>query len=262
MMEWIVTSTAMILIVIALRGLLKGKISLKLQYGLWALVLVRLLLPFSIVDSAISVSNILSAPVIREADGAVADYRESYEAIRKDATQQDRVVTDDDIRLQVQQQLYNKAYSRIEKDYTQSGAAVSADRIHTEAQQQVQVISLTAVITEALPYFWAAGMIAVAVVLTGSNLHFWWKLRQNRKTLDIPGVPLKVYLTDYVATPCLFGMIKPDIYLTNEVLTDSQMCRHVLAHEMSHYRQGDHIWSVLRCVCLVLHWSKLSTNPS
>ena len=254
MMEWIVTSTAMILIVIALRGLLKGKISLKLQYGLWALVLVRLLLPFSIVDSAISITNILSAPVIQNTDEALADYRESYEAIRQNSAQQGQEVTDDDIRLQVQQQLYNKAYSQIEKEYTQSGAAVTVDRIQTEAQQQVQVISLTAVITEALPYFWAAGMIAVAVVLTGSNLHFWWKLRQSRKPLEISGVPLNTYLTDYVATPCLFGLAKPDIYLTGEVLTDSQMRRHVLAHEMSHYRQGDHIWSVLRCVCLVLHW--------
>ena len=77
MTEWIVTSSAMILIIIALRGILKGKISLKLQYGLWALVLIRLLLPFSIADSAISVSNILQAPVIREADSAVSDYREN-----------------------------------------------------------------------------------------------------------------------------------------------------------------------------------------
>ena len=97
-------------------------------------------------------------------------------------------------------------------------------------------------------------MIAVAAVLAGSNIHFWWKLRQSRKALDIAGVPLKVYLTDYVATPCLFGLGKPDIYLTGEVMTDSQMRRHVLAHEMSHYRQGDHIWSVLRSLCLILHW--------
>lgn len=254
MTEWIVTSSAMILFIIALRGILKGKISLKLQYGLWALVLIRLLLPFSIADSAISVSNILQAPVIREADSAVSDYRENYEAIRQDAVQRGEAMSDDDIRLQVQQELYDRTYSKVEHDLTLSGTPVPETQIRVEAQQQVQVISLTAVIMEALPYFWVAGMIAVAAVLVGSNLHFGWKLRQSRKILDIPGVPLTTYLTDYVATPCLFGLAKPDIYLTNEVMTDSQMRRHVLAHEMSHYRQGDHIWSVLRCVCLVLHW--------
>ena len=106
MMEWIVTSSAMILIVIALRGLLKGKISLRLQYGLWALVLVRLLLPFSIVDSAISISNVLSDPVIREADTAVSDYRDSYEALRDEYYSRGEAVTDDDIRAQVQQELF------------------------------------------------------------------------------------------------------------------------------------------------------------
>lgn len=254
MIEWIVTSSAMILIVIALRGLLKGKISLRLQYGLWALVLVRLLLPFSIVDSAISISNVLSAPVIKEADTAVSDYRDSYESLRDEYYSRGEAVTDDDIRLQVQQELFNNAYTKLEQEYTHSGEVVSQTQIQAEAQRQVQVISLTAVIAEALPYFWIAGMIAVAAVLAGSNIHFWWKLRQSRKALDIDGVPLKVYLTDYVATPCLFGLGKPDIYLTGEVMTDSQMRRHVLAHEMSHYRQGDHIWSVLRSLCLVLHW--------
>lgn len=254
MMEWIVTSSAMILIVIALRGLLKGKISLKLQYGLWALVLVRLLLPFSIVDSAISVSNILSAPVIREADDAVADYETVYQSAVQRHESSGTKYTDTEIRQQVQQELYDREYSRIEKEYAQTGAPVPEIQIQAEAQQQVEVISLTAVIMEALPYFWVAGMVAVAAALIGSNLHFGWKLRKSRAQLNIPDVPLKVYLTDYVATPCLFGAVKPDIYLTGEVMTDSKMRHHVIAHEMSHYRQGDHIWSVLRCVCLVLHW--------
>lgn len=254
MMEWIVTSSAMILIVIALRGLLKGKISLKLQYGLWALVLVRLLLPFSIVDSAISISNLLSAPVIREADDAVADYETAYQSAVQRHESSGTEYTDTEIRQQVQQELYDRTYTKLEQEYAQSAAPVPQIQIQAEAQQQVEVISLTAVITEALPYFWVAGMIAVAAVLVGSNLHFGWKLRKSRTTLHMPDVPLKVYLTDYVATPCLFGAVKPDIYLTNEVTKDPQMQRHVLAHEMSHFRQGDHIWSVLRCVCLVLHW--------
>lgn len=254
MMEWIVTSSAMILIVIALRGILKGKISLKLQYGLWALVLVRLLLPFSIVDSAISISNVLSAPVIQEADEAVADYENAYQDAlhRYEANGSD--YSDLDIRRQVQQQLYDRTYEQLRNEYIQTGAAVTELQIQTEAQHQVEVISLTAVITEALPHLWILGMIVVAVVLIGSNIHFGWKLRKSRTPLEIPGVSLKVYLTDYVATPCLFGLFKPDIYLTSEVMTDSQMRRHVLAHEMSHYRQGDHIWSVLRSLCLVLHW--------
>ena len=57
MIEWAITSSVLILVVLALRRLLMGKISLRLQYGLWALVLVRLLLPVSLGGTAVSILN-------------------------------------------------------------------------------------------------------------------------------------------------------------------------------------------------------------
>ena len=47
MVEWILSSSVLIAVVILLRLLLKGRISLRLQYALWTLVLVRLLVPVS-----------------------------------------------------------------------------------------------------------------------------------------------------------------------------------------------------------------------
>ena len=47
MMQWIVSSSVLILVVIALRYVLRGKLSLRMQYALWLLVLVRLLVPVS-----------------------------------------------------------------------------------------------------------------------------------------------------------------------------------------------------------------------
>ena len=44
MLEWVVSGSVLIAVVIALHFALRGKISLRLQYGMWALVLVRLLL--------------------------------------------------------------------------------------------------------------------------------------------------------------------------------------------------------------------------
>ena len=60
MTELIVTSSVLILVVISLRHFLKGKISLRMQYALWALVLVRLLVPVSPLESPISVMNAIS----------------------------------------------------------------------------------------------------------------------------------------------------------------------------------------------------------
>ena len=62
MTEWILSSSILVLIVITLRVALKGRIRLKLQYALWGLVLLRLVLPFSIGSTAISVANITTQP--------------------------------------------------------------------------------------------------------------------------------------------------------------------------------------------------------
>ena len=59
MLEWILSSAALCALVIGLRYLLRGKIGLRLQYALWGLVLLRLLLPVSFGSSRLSLMNAL-----------------------------------------------------------------------------------------------------------------------------------------------------------------------------------------------------------
>jgi beta-lactamase regulating signal transducer with metallopeptidase domain len=68
MNEWILSSSILIFTVISLRTVLKGKISLRLQYALWGLVLLRLLIPVNFGSTDISVANLTVAatpPVIQ-----------------------------------------------------------------------------------------------------------------------------------------------------------------------------------------------------
>ena len=58
---WILSSSLLILIIIGLRFLLKGRISFRVQYVLWLIVLLRLLIPFSVGRSPVSVENVLPA---------------------------------------------------------------------------------------------------------------------------------------------------------------------------------------------------------
>jgi len=55
--EWIISSSVLIAVVAALRFILRSKISLRLQYVLWALVLIRLLIPVHFGASSVSVMN-------------------------------------------------------------------------------------------------------------------------------------------------------------------------------------------------------------
>ena len=251
MTEWILSSSVLILAVMALRLVLKGKISLRLQYSLWALVLVRLLFPFSIGTSAISVSNLPQQSAAQEATAELERYESAYREIEDQYLQSGMSVDTAQLRQEAQEQIYEQTYQQVITDH--AAESVSDTQLAQETLQRVESISLTAAVLDALPCVWYAGMILVGAVLLVSNLHFGWKLRRTRQALDIPS-PLSVYFTEAVATPCLFGFPKPAIYLTGDALEDSQAQAHALAHELSHYRQGDHLWSMLRCVCLVLHW--------
>ena len=67
MINWIVTSSVLILVIIFLRAVLRSKISLRLQYALWAIVLIRLLFPFEFGATDLSLLNAVeNVPVVQE----------------------------------------------------------------------------------------------------------------------------------------------------------------------------------------------------
>ena len=55
-------------------------------------------------------------------------------------------------------------------------------------------------------------------------------------------------------SPCLSGLVRPGIYLTPDCPTEGPGLRHILAHELTHRRQGDQFWALVRCLCLALYW--------
>ncbi len=212
MIEWMVTSSFLILVVMVLRFLLKGRIGLRLQYSLWLLVLLRLLIPFC-VPSSLSIINIIPA------DKMPPQASQSASA----------------------PQLSAKPEWTLPSQLPQQSP-------------QAQPAPLRSVsFSDILTGIWIVGMCATGLVLAGSNLCFTLRLKRSRTAVVLSHYPLAVYRAGPVATPCLFGLFHPSVYLSNTV-TDGAALGHVLAHELNHYKHLDHIWSFLRCVCLVLHW--------
>jgi hypothetical protein len=92
------------------------------------------------------------------------------------------------------------------------------------------------------------------------NIRFRLRLRQHRTVFDAPDCRLPVYVSPGLVSPCLAGVFHPAVYLTPKAASDIMAAadgpavRYILVHELAHYRQGDHIWSVLRGLCLAVYW--------
>lgn len=85
------------------------------------------------------------------------------------------------------------------------------------------------------------------------NIGFYAKLKKSRRLANYD-CKLKVYIADGLASPCLAGVFKPCIYVTQQVFENKQDLKNVIAHELCHYKQLDHIWSILRLALVSVHW--------
>lgn len=225
MIEWIITSSVLIVIVIILRFLLRGKISLMLQYALWGLVLIRLLVPVSFFASSMSILGLLpeqktAEPVSSETRieaPASADEGEVFYII-EDLSDAELPMVD---MAPVEENTEKKPFSLSDLNFTQ---------------------------------IWIFGAALTAVALFASNMTFNAQLHRTRESVKVGETPLRTYYSPVVITPCMFGLFKPVIYLTASVLSDEKAMSHVLAHETTHWRHKDHIWAFFRCVALSLHW--------
>lgn len=230
MLEWIASSCALILAVLLLRRLLRGRIGPGLQYALWLLVLARLLLPVSFGAARVSVQNL-----VRDADERAASQVVTY--VNQTAPNP------------VPFEPAPAQSATAQPQYTQSAAAP-----RPQPEAQLTETARPVMLSDILRCAWYAGMSAMALWLIATNLAFRARLAKRARRIEYPGCKLPLYITEAVETPCLFGVLRPAIYITPEAASEPETLAHSVEHELTHYRHGDHIWALLRCLCLVLHW--------
>ncbi len=218
LLEWSLTSALLILVISALRALLGKRVSAGLRYALWAVVLARLLVPVQIFTSPIA------------GVWAVTEIRTEKNVIEvPSAPDVDGLASD---------------------EVSGSAPAFPSPPDVPEPPAAPDLTKLPAV----LGWIWLGGSAVTALVLLASNLKFNRKLRRVRVPLEGTDCPLPVCVSDSLPSPCLFGLVRPMVYVTPDVAENPDMLRHVLAHEYTHYRHGDHVWNLLRSVALAVHW--------
>lgn len=229
MREAIITSAVLILCIVLLRRLCKGKISAGLQYALWLIVAVRLAIPCA----AAVFPEIL--PVSRFSFMKLADTIEAAGQNHIRPVELPRQIT-----LPVWGLPFLPG---------------------SDGPTSVFVAGKLPAYTW-LDFFkgvWYAGMAIAAIWTIGVNIRFMTKLRRSRRKYKkedlILHLDLPVYLVKDLASPCLYGLpFKPCVYIPEDIIEDEEKIKHILAHEYCHYRHGDVIWSLLRALLVIVYW--------
>lgn len=235
LLPWILSSSLLILAVVALRAVFGKRLTPGVRYALWGLVLLRLLIPgtlFAVDFSLPSLAGPEGEPPAVTAETAAAE--EPPSAITAPAENNG---------------YYSPAVTPAEPAGAPALTAPAGD-----PQPQLPPAAAPARPPVSVPrllyIIWLAGMAAAAVLFIAVNLRFWRRLHARRIRLDVD-CPLPVYRVEGLSSSCLFAGA---IYMAPETAEDASALCHVLEHELAHHRHGDRLWALLRCAALILHW--------
>lgn len=230
MREIMISSTVMILLVMLFRVIFRGKVRHCLIYAMWLFVALRLLVPINIGTFSFGVSGMMNQ---------VQNHTENTKEIETDKMQEGSSNT-----------------VVLHKNITTNSKMTVPEEKETPAQ-----ISAQEKMQEAWKAYkdkiWLAGTGSILLVVLAANIFYVHKLKKNRKSFDkFREGKLPVYVTENVQVPCLYGVFKTEIYLPAQrldQLTEEQV-KWIICHEECHYRQGDHIWSLLRILLTAVYW--------
>lgn len=236
MREAIIASSVLIVCVALIRKLCKGKISARLQYMLWLIVAVRLIVP-GITAAFPHILPESSFSIINMADRVDVALQQLIQPAEAEDTQ---IVF-------VQGDFSFDELPFLGEPYSDGPTAVFVAGHPTWSWTW----------TDWMKGIWYLGMAVTGVWMLFVNIRFFHKLRHSRVKYDKykEDCKLSVYTAKELPSPCLYGLPgRQSIYLPENVAADEEKVKHILTHEYCHYKHRDVIWSDLRCILLTVYW--------
>jgi|GEM_PF-6322957 len=235
-----ITASIVALLIVLLRWVLGRYFNKTFFYALWAIVLIRLLVPFSL-PSMFSIFNVI--PLHTEIDSQSYIYNE-YHSNSSNMAQQDNVSWD---------MSGNSLMNGINSSVLLPNPQASADPIQvlTFVFSWIWLIGAAGLfIFSIYAYLRTSHRLNEAVLYNNDDmvLQCSKKLKLTRK--------IRTFTSDRIHTPVVFGLIKPRIILPLEIAegcTESELA-YIITHELVHIKRFDYIFKPLFVLALCLHW--------
>lgn len=242
MKEIIITSSVLILGILLIRRIFRGKVSGRLLYALWLIAALRLMLPVSVQMDLGPFSFLQPTELVRQAE-------------QRNGLPEGRLEEPIQISLSGSNPLFRFFVGRAAGEMI--GGADGPTSVFIAGKLGFARMDI-------LRFVWKAGMVIVAVWMAAVNFLFFRKLRRARREYALPEEmtelvkkhkKLRIYTADHLASPCLYGFPGWEaVYLTPDVAEDADKLRHVMVHELVHRKHGDSFWAVLRSVLVAVYW--------
>lgn len=242
MKEIIITSSVLILGILLIRRIFRGKVSGRLLYALWLIAALRLMLPVSVQMDLGPFSFLQPTELVRQAE-------------QRNGLSEGRLEEPIQISLSGSNPLFRFFVGRAAGEMI--GGADGPTSVFIAGKLGFARMDI-------LRFVWKAGMVIVAVWMAAVNFLFFRKLRRARREYALPEEmtelvknhkKLRIYTADHLASPCLYGFPGWEaVYLTPDVAEDADKLRHVMVHELVHRKHGDSFWAVLRSVLVAVYW--------
>ncbi len=261
-LAWLIESSLLVLMIFGIRRIFSGRISHAGIYALWLVVLIRFMIPVNFISTPVSVASL-----IERRFAAFSEERADFTAWDAEEGTEER-----------EQQFTDRKAGTLQS-LSSGGGTVG----HREQDGRGDSGETTVRVRQEQPLVWGVGSTGAAgagcvnwmPVFTGvrtaisiflfvwlfmSNARLLGKLKKNRVLYE-EGENLKIYTSGLVKTPCLYGFLRPAVYLPEHLIPEGnpdagqrEELEQIIIHETVHYRHRDHIWAIFRMILVSVYW--------
>lgn len=220
-------------LIFAVKPFIKNKLSKSLQYYIWIVVLLRLIIPFSFENSIMN--------------GVFYSNKNSQEVSTEGSLKPTKGKSDNAINSSILPNVQKNIVSGVYND----------DADHSRYFRDIfnQYV---------IYYIWLFGLITALIVnVTGYTRFFKYVKQGNTSahekeneilaTLLKRGKRVRLVRNKFVSTPMLIGILRPYIIIPDIVFNEKQL-KNILLHEISHLKRFDIAVKWLTMIAASIHW--------